>query len=423
MLSVKCTFKKLIVGISLLGSTASMANTADILVLYTPSAERTSQGRDMPARIAAYIEFANQSLRNSEVDLQFNLVGYERLDSGYDFPTFQNVRAFSRDRDVARKRAEYGADMVTLLNLRQEVREGFICGIAADVTKGNSANGQFLPYASSVAFNLTGIDCGLNTFIHEFGHNMGLGHGVRQSAPGGVFDWGRGYGVDNAFSTIMGYPQAYDTRNQLPIFSNAKLEVCEGLRCGRDAGARNGADASQALNIVAEQVVNFASRRPAGGNPSNPGSQGELIANGSFDQSTRGWSSKYGNASVSSANVTIGGQTETVARVSSRTNFQSGLYQDLGTTLQAGKTYRLTGGFAVTGSGSGDEVRFALEIRENGQTRFQYLENLSLEDGRFTDYSASFRLDATRPTGVGLVIFGPEEGVTMYADNISLKAI
>ncbi len=423
MFNVKRTLKQLIPCLFLLGSKVSMANTADILVFYTPSAERTTQGRDMPARIAAYIEFANQSLRNSEVDLQFNLVGYESLDEGYDFPTFQNVREFARDRTVAKKRAEYGADMVTLLNLREEVRGGFICGIAADVTRGNARNGQFFPYAASVAFNLTGINCGLNTFIHEFGHNMGLGHGVRQRAPGGVFNWGRGYGVDNEFSTIMGYPQAYDTRNQLPIFSNPRREVCESLKCGRDARARNGADASQALNNVAEQVVNFASRRPNRANSTGTIVEEEFMANGSFDQSTHSWSSKYGSASISSTNVTIDGQSKTVARITSRADFQSGLYQDLGRTLKPSEMYQLSGGFAVVGSGSSDEMQFALEIRENGQTRFQYLDNLSLEEGRFTNYSARFRLDATQPERVGLVIFGPDEGITMYADNISLKAI
>lgn len=414
MLSFKHPLKKILMGIAFSSGSIAMANTADILVLYTPGAERTSEGRDMPARIASYIAYANQSLRNSEVDLQFNLVGFERFDGGYNFPTFTNVRNFTRDATVAEKREEYGADLVTLLNLRQERGNGFVCGIAADVTSGNSRTGNFDAYAASVAFNLTGIDCGLNTFIHELGHNMGLGHGLRQNAPGGVFSWGRGYGVDREFSTIMGYPQSYDTRNQLPIFSNPR-ETCEGLPCGRDSDRRDGADASDALNIVAEQVANFASGQPDSGD--------NLITNGTFDQSARGWSSKYGNASIDSVSVTIGGESTQLARVTAREDYRSGLYQDLGRAVTSGQQYRLSGGFAITGKPEGDEFRFALEIRENGGTRFQYLDTLDVEDAQFTDYSTTFRLDAANASGVGLVIYGPEEGVTIFADDISLTAI
>lgn len=411
----------LLFALILASGSKTFANTADILVFYTPDAERTAQGRDMPARIASYIAYANQSLRNSEVDLQFNLVGYERLDVGYDYPTFNNVRSFAQNREIARKRLEYGADMVTLLNLRQPTNGGFICGIAADVTRGDSRTGQFSPYAASVAYNLTGIDCGLNTFIHEFGHNMGLGHGVRQNAPGGVFSWARGYGVDRAFSTIMGYPQAYGTRNQLPIFSNASRFVCEGLACGRDASERDGADASRALNIVANQISNFVERRPGGSNPNTPAT--ELISNGAFTESAEGWSSKYGQAEIASIGITARGEPARLARVTAREDFRSGLYQDLGNSLKPGVTYQLSGSFAITGNEAGDEFKFALEVREGNNVRFQYLERLDVANSTLTDYSTTFNLDASNATGVGLIIYGPEAGVTVYADDVSLKSI
>ncbi len=38
---------------------------------------------------------------------------------------------------------------------------------------------------------------------------MGLGHSFAQGSKGGIYEWGRGHGKYNKFSTTMAYPQSY----------------------------------------------------------------------------------------------------------------------------------------------------------------------------------------------------------------------
>lgn len=178
--------------------TAASVNTEktiiDVMVLYTKAATQTYKGRDIDARISAYISYANKAYDNSNVNLKLRLVHSEKLKNDY-YPTVNgyNLDSFRADGYVQNLRKKHGADIVSLVNLAERTNDGYItCGIGyvpqGYVSQYNS-EGKFHYGASSQAYNLVGVDCGYNTFVHELGHNMGLGHSVEQKSKGGVYQW------------------------------------------------------------------------------------------------------------------------------------------------------------------------------------------------------------------------------------------
>ncbi|MFO6063195.1 zinc-dependent metalloprotease family protein, partial [Pseudomonas aeruginosa] len=115
-----------------------------------------------------------------------------------------------------------------LVNRSQNSGNGYItCGIGY-MGSGDKNSGRFHGNAKDIAYNLTGVDCGLNTFAHEAGHNMGLRHSYEQDlessyydpryAHSGTYEWSRGYGVQGRFATVMAYPHAFGTNKQAPFF-------------------------------------------------------------------------------------------------------------------------------------------------------------------------------------------------------------
>ncbi|MFP9019666.1 zinc-dependent metalloprotease family protein, partial [Pseudomonas aeruginosa] len=323
---------------SLLCSTLALAvasaaqaapKTVDIMVLYTTAATQTANGRDIDARIASYIEFANTAYEKSGVNLRLRLVHKQRLDWA-DYPTVTgaNLDRFMRDPQVQRLREQYGADLVSLVNRSQNSGNGYItCGIGY-MGSGDKNSGRFHSNAKDIAYNLTGVDCGLNTFAHEAGHNMGLRHSYEQDlessyydpryAHSGTYEWSRGYGVQGRFATVMAYPHAFGTNKQAPFFANPRLvnAECANQPCGREEHA----DAVRALNSMATQIADFRPTKVPG--TLNPGSGGDtptppdlpwctkaklggLLGDGEF-ASMEGWRAWSGNAQLRLVQVTKG---------------------------------------------------------------------------------------------------------------------
>lgn len=92
--------------------------------------------------------------------------------------------------------------------------------------------------------------CSLDTLGHEIGHNMGLAHSLEQGEEGTVFHYGRGYGVDDLFTTVMAYPQSFGNAVALPTYSSPELECLPKHPCGVDPELDSGADAVTAVNNV-----------------------------------------------------------------------------------------------------------------------------------------------------------------------------
>ncbi|WP_347332963.1 carbohydrate binding domain-containing protein [Marinimicrobium locisalis] len=422
-------FKKmagaLAAGSLLFGTAVAQADpVVDVLVLYLDEAQQTSAGRDIDARIGSYIAYSNQAFENSNVDMRLRLVGAEKVNLDYTYVTSENLGALRSNSAVARLRQEYGADLVTLLNLRQPMSGGYVCGIGY-VPWGDANTGRLASNAGSAAFSLVGVDCGLSTFAHELGHNMSLGHSHVQNSGGGVWEWARGHGVQGLFSTVMAYPQSYGTRNQIQVFSNPDVAGCSGQPCGVDAGQPHGADASRNLDRLALQIADFMPSVTEVDEPdpelepcSKPGVEGNLITNGEFD-SLQGWQALFNVSRLTQADQ----QTECVdnmLRITDRSQVYGDGYHDLGSKLEVGNEYQFTASFGVAGA-ERDTVRIALRIQEGSGIRYQYLDPVSVTATELTAYSTRFRLDATStPDNVGLILYGPQVGVDIIADEVAL---
>lgn len=240
---------------SLLAVSATQAATIDVLVLYTqPAANNVSS---ISTKINQYISHANRVYRNNAVDLQLRLVGAQSsaATSSDLEPTESALNLLTNSSGVGNFRASVRADMVVLLGTREDIYEngrltGYVCGIGwvGQGSNGNLANGM-----EDRMFSISAVDCGLSTFVHELGHNMGLGHSVRQGSIGGVYRDGIGHGVDNNFSTIMAYPQAFGRATQLDYFSDPYWSGCNGQRCGV-VGESN---AYRAVNAVIDEIAAY----------------------------------------------------------------------------------------------------------------------------------------------------------------------
>jgi hypothetical protein len=244
---------------------ATEPRTVDLLVLYTKEAQALPNGRDIDARIASYIEFANNAFKKSNVNLRLRLVNRQLLNwASYPTISGKDLSAFAADPRVQQLRETYGADVVQLIS-RTQVGQGYgVCGIGY-VLSGPKNAGTYQNGAWASAYGITGVDCSLSTMAHEIGHNLGLRHSYEQDqtegyytslARGihqGTYEWGRGYGVQGRFATIMAYPQAFNASVQAPLFSTPALadSTCANQACGRASYA----DAARALNDMATQIA------------------------------------------------------------------------------------------------------------------------------------------------------------------------
>ncbi|WIF70139.1 zinc-dependent metalloprotease family protein [Metapseudomonas otitidis] len=244
---------------------ATEPRTVDLLVLYTKDAQALPNGRDMNARIASYIEYANNAFKKSNVNLRLRLVNAQPLTwASYPSISSKDLAAFAADPRVQQLRETYGADVVQLIS-RTQVGQGYgVCGIGY-VLSGPKNSGTFQSGSWASAYGITGVDCSLSTMAHEIGHNLGLRHSYEQDqtegyytylARGihqGTYEWGRGYGVQGRYSTIMAYPQVFNATAQAPLFSTPAVvdSTCANQACGR-AGF---ADAARALNDMAAQIA------------------------------------------------------------------------------------------------------------------------------------------------------------------------
>ena len=154
-----------------------------------------------------------------------------------------------------------GADILT--GLIERPQRDTNCGIAFV----GGFDGSFY---GSPEVSISGVNCGVSTFAHELGHNLGLAHSRAPGDEGYSYDFALGHGEIGKFNTIMAYGSAYRGPNGYPeqqlVFSNPDLD-CLGSPCGiahsDDPGVDNAdsADAARALNLVAEKASGILLRQ------------------------------------------------------------------------------------------------------------------------------------------------------------------
>jgi len=240
-----------------------------ITMLFIYSAE-FAQGFNSPlARINDLLNFTNQSMRDSDINLQFTLALAQQVNFDNSLTTgtvlsqvTNGTGAFS---NVAALRNQVGADMVAVLSFA----DGFSSNGVAWV---NGDNPNF-------AFSSTRLSprCCNSVFAHELGHNLGSGHeraSVNSAAAGPCssfnftgYSCGHGNSSRN-WGTLMSRLNSNIVGN---VFSNPLSSDCLGEPCGIPEGQAGAADNTRSFNISRLLIANFRD------DPNPPSANGSAV--------------------------------------------------------------------------------------------------------------------------------------------------
>lgn len=246
--------KNTLLGLSISAALTASAMAKDVVVDVYYTAAAKARSFDIHTEIANIIADSNANYKKNGLDINLVLAwaGDNQVSTNY-VASWSNIQSFYKNSQIRNWRDSYKPDFVVVIGTAERTSRGYTCGIAGSIYGMDDVFPDHDAY-DSYAYNITANDCGDTTltFMHELGHNMGLGHSVRQGAEGGVYSWAVGYGVDNQFATIMAYPQEFNTTNQLSYFSNPGLALG-----GEPIGVNNVADSQRALELVTNTIAAF----------------------------------------------------------------------------------------------------------------------------------------------------------------------
>jgi hypothetical protein len=240
-----------IVGLATLSTglfaTVDTPTTVDTLILYSQGS-MNKYGGDAETRINHLITTTNKIYADSGLNLKLNPVKIQQYQMDDRATSGTVLSAIRQDTEVTKIRNDVGAD--TVIMYRPYAGDG-ACGLAY---QNNYLSDPNATWVEKYAFAHISIDCGGYVTAHEVGHNTGLGHSAKQGSQG-AFNYARGHGVQNTFTTVMAYAGVYNG-NKIYKFSSPSLD-CNGQPCGIEAGEENEADAVKALLQTLPLVENF----------------------------------------------------------------------------------------------------------------------------------------------------------------------
>lgn len=220
-------------------------------------------GGDATTKLAEFVIGANAALADSGANIKYQVLRVDYLKTP-DLHSSAMLNELGEGESMAEYRRvaqSIGADLIALLHARPEMDSN--CGIAYV----GGIDNQFgeLPMPS-----VSGLRCGIRTFAHELGHNIGLAHSRAQDDVGFSYPFALGHGEPGLFHTIMAYGSPFYLYGQpaksLLVFSNPEL-TCEGSPCGiahddeESSDNSQSADAVRALNLVAENASGIRLRQ------------------------------------------------------------------------------------------------------------------------------------------------------------------
>ena len=216
----------------------------DVLVAYTAAA-RTSVS-DIAATIQLAVAEANQSYKNSGVNIKLTLVDNLEVAYSETGKTFDTILAdFVSMANVNSRRNSIGADMAAMI-----INQADFCGLA-DAIQANA----------STAFAIVHYDCatGYYSFAHELGHLQGARHDPANDPTTTPFAYGHGLQHTSpapSWRTIMAYNCAGGC-SRLQYWSNPNIKY-NGIAMGTAATNDN----ARVLNGTASTVASFKARPP-----------------------------------------------------------------------------------------------------------------------------------------------------------------
>lgn len=214
----------------------------DVVALYGKSFA-DEFGGDATTRIQHLFELANQYLDDSDLPMQWRIVGTVEVDMDDQTTSLDDIG------DLFTEGERHGSDLAVLFGPFPD--KGGYCGFAG--IYGWGRRGELSEVNLTYALATVVGACGARTLAHELGHLMGLHHSVWQHSTG-AWRWSRGHSVADDFYTLMSYGGQGGSAQH--VFSDPDADCgTQDSSCGDAHDMDTAADAVATLNAVRFQYA------------------------------------------------------------------------------------------------------------------------------------------------------------------------